>query len=69
MVETKKIELRVGKGAQVGSVNLSTWLPDRVYLSVSSNDGYAPTVVLTLEQLRELRRALDEIVPQGEEGL
>ena len=69
MGETRKIELRVGTETQVGSVTLTSWLPDRVFLSVVSNDGYAPTVVLTPEQLRELRRALDEIAPQGEEKL
>jgi hypothetical protein len=31
--------------------------------------GTRPTVVLTLEQVEELRRALDEIAPQSEERL
>lgn len=30
------------------------------------NDGYAPTVVLTPEQVQELRRALDEIASEVE---
>ncbi len=67
--ETKRINLRVGTAAQVGSVSLTTWLPDRVFLSVSSDGGYGPTVVLTPEQVQELRRALDEITPHGEETL
>lgn len=69
MGETKRINLKVGEGTQVGSVSLTTWLPDRVFLSVSSNGGYGPTVVLTPEQVQELRRALNEITPQSEEAL
>jgi hypothetical protein len=65
MGKTKEINLRVGRGKQVGSVTLSTWLPDRIFLSVSYKGGYGPTVVLTPEQVQELRRALDEIAPQG----
>jgi len=67
--EKKEINLRVGAGTQVGSVTLSTWLPDRVFLSVSYQGGYGPTVVLTPEQVQELRRALDEIAPRSEEKL
>ena len=69
MSEKKEINLRVGAGTQVGSVTLSTWLPDRVFLSVSYQGGYGPTVVLTPEQVQELRRALDEIAPRSEEKL
>ena len=69
MAATKMINLRVGRGTQVGSITLSSWTPDRIFLGVSSNDGYAPTVLLTPEQVRELRRALDEIAPQSEEKL
>jgi hypothetical protein len=61
--------LRVGAGAQAGSISLTTWLPDRIFLSVSSNGGFGPTLVLTPEQAQELRRALDEIAPQSEETL
>lgn len=69
MAETKEINLKVGTGTQVGSVTLSTWLPDRVFLSISYQGGYGPTVVMTPEQVQELRRALDEIAPRGEEKL
>ena len=69
MSETKKIELRVGKGTLVGSVTLTSWTPDRVFLTVSGNDGFSPAVVLTPEQVQELRRALDEIAPRSEERL
>ena len=69
MSEKKEINLKVGTGTQIGNVTLSTWLPDRVFLSVSYQDGYGPTVVLTPEQVQELRRALDEIAPQSEEEL
>ncbi len=69
VAETKRVELSVGSGVQRGSVSLTTWLPDRIFLSVSSNGGYGPTIVLTAEQVWELRRALDEIAPQSEEKL
>jgi len=69
MSETKKFNLKVGSGTQVGSVTLSTWLPDKVFLSVSYQGGYGPTVALTSEQVRELRQALDELAPQNEERL
>jgi hypothetical protein len=69
MAATRKINLRVGRGTQVGDITLASWTPDRIFLSISSNDGYAPTVILTPEQVRELRRALEEIAPQNEEKL
>lgn len=69
MAETKEINLRVGRGTQVGSISLTTWLPDRIFLSVSANGGYGLTVVLTPEQVQELRRALDETAPRAEEKL
>jgi hypothetical protein len=69
MSDTKRIELRVGRGTQVGSISLSSWVADRVFLSVSYQNGYGPTVVLTHEQVQELRRALDEIAPKSEENL
>jgi hypothetical protein len=69
VAETKKIELRVGRGTLVGNVTLTSWTPDRIFLTVSSHNGFSPAVVLTPEQVQELRRALDEISPRTEERL
>ena len=66
MVTDKEIRLRVGSGAQRGDVRLSTFLPLVLTLSVSYKGERAATVVLTDEQVRQLRQALDELAPQGE---
>lgn len=69
----KEITLRVGRGTQRGDVSLSAFLPETLTLSVSYKGERAASVVLTAEQVVQLRRALDEIAPQvevqGEERL
>ncbi len=65
----KEINLKVGKGTQSGSVSLSAFLRDSLTLSVSYKGERAATVVLTPEQVKQLRQALDEIAPQSEERL
>ena len=67
MARKKAIRFRVGRGTQVGDVGLSAFLPDVLSLSVSYKGERAATVVLTGEQVRQLRLALDEIAPQVEE--
>ena len=62
----KEIKLKVGGGTQRGEVSLSALLPHTVSLSVSYQGERASTVVLTGEQLLELRRALDEIASRGD---
>ena len=69
MAREKEIRLRVGRGTQRGDVRISAFLPEAITLSVSYKGERAATVSLTAEQVRQLRRALDELAPQAEEGL
>jgi len=56
----------VGSGTQKGEVRLSTFLPQALTLSVSDKGERAAAAVLTGEQVRQLREALDELAPRGE---
>ena len=73
MVRDKQIRFAVGKGPQQGEVCLSAYLPQVLTLSVSYKGERAATVLLTRDQVRQLRQALDELAPQdevlSEEGL
>jgi hypothetical protein len=73
MAKGKEINLRVGRGTQRGEVSVSTFPPEAVTLRVSYKGGRAAAVLLTEEQVRLLRHALDEIAQQvearGEEKL
>jgi hypothetical protein len=66
MARNKEIRLRVGRGTQRGDVSLSSFLPGALSLSVSYKGERAATVVLTAEQVQQLRHALEEIAPHGE---
>jgi hypothetical protein len=66
MARDREIRLRVGRGTQRGEVRLSTFLPQALTMSVSYKGERAAAVVLTGEQVRQLRQALDELAPQGE---
>lgn len=66
MARVKEISLKVGRGTQRGDVSLSSSLPEMISLRVSYKGERAATVVLTGEQVEQLRRALNEIAPQGE---
>lgn len=66
MAMGKEITLIVGRDTQRGDVRLSSYLPDVLTLSVNYGGERAATVVLTTEQVRQLRRALDELAPQVE---
>ena len=69
MAKRKEISIKVGRGTQRGDVVLSALLPETVSLSVSYKGGRAATVVLTGEQVEQLRRALNEMALQGETRL
>ena len=73
MTRGREIKFRVGSEAQRGDVQLSTYLPQILTLSVSYKGERAATVALTREQVQQLRQALDELAPQvdarAEEGL
>jgi hypothetical protein len=66
MAISKEINLIVGRETQRGAVRLSTLLPQTLTLSVSYGGDRAATVMLTDEQVRQLRQALDELAPQVE---
>jgi len=66
MTRDREINIRVGRGTQGGEVSVSTFLPETLTLRVSYKGGQAATVVLTEEQVRQLRKALDEVAPQAE---
>ena len=66
MARGKEINLKVGRGTQRGDVSLSSFLPETLTLRVSYQGERAAAVVLTAEQLWELRRALDELAPEVE---
>lgn len=67
MTRDREINIRVGRGAQAGEVSVSTFLPETLTLRVSYKGGQAASVVLTEEQVRLLRKVLDEIAPYVEE--
>lgn len=72
MTKGREIKFSVGRETQRGDVRLSSHLPDVLTLSVCYGGERAATVVLTAEQVRQLRQALDELAPQTEaraEGL
>ena len=60
---TREKELRVGAGQPTGRVRLSAQVPRGLMLSVAYKGERAASVLLTPEQVRELRAALDEIEP------
>ncbi|MFL6209825.1 MAG: hypothetical protein ACJ74W_13295 [Pyrinomonadaceae bacterium] len=73
MIRDKEVQLKVGRGTQRGTVRLSAFLPQLLTLSVSYKGECAVTVVLTDEQVQQLRQALDELSPpveaRAKEGL
>lgn len=61
---TREKELRVGVGRQKpGRVRLSAQVPQGLMLSVAYKGERAASVLLTPEQVCELRAALEEIEP------
>jgi len=67
MTKDREINIRVGRGTQGGEVSVSTFLPETLTLRVSYKGGQAASVVLTEEQVQQLRKALDEITQGVEE--
>ncbi|MBA2526990.1 MAG: hypothetical protein H0V18_14595 [Pyrinomonadaceae bacterium] len=61
MSDPKEIEFKVGRRTSDGTVRLSTYLPHLLALSVSYKGERATSVVLTRDQLRQLRHALAEL--------
>ena len=57
----KEIELKVGRRSQDGAVSLSAFIPQMLTLRVTYGAERSSAVQLTLEQVRELQRALAEM--------
>ena len=70
MAKTREVELKAGSRATDGIMRLSAYPPELVQLSVSYKGERSASVLLTQEQIRLLRAALDEFVehtaPQNE---
>ena len=64
MGRTKEVELKVGRRSADGVVRLSAYPPQLVQLSVSYKGERSASVLLTQQQLRELRDALAEYVEE-----
>ena len=60
---SREKELKVGVGQPCGRVRLSAQVPRGLMLSVAYKGERAASVLLTAEQVRELRAALEEIEP------
>jgi hypothetical protein len=62
-IMTKEKEFNVGLGQRPGRVRLSANVPRGLMLSVAYKGERAASVLLTPEQVRELRAALEELEP------
>jgi hypothetical protein len=72
MTREKERTLKVGSESQRGTLQLTAHTPGRLTLSASYNGERAATVLLTREQVRQLRAAIEELEPlieaQGEQA-
>ncbi len=57
------VEIRTGRRGADGRVRLSVFTSDMLALAIEGHGERAPTMLLTLEQARELQRALSEMIP------
>ena len=65
MGETREIELKVGRRSADGIVRLSAYPPQLVQLTVTYRGQQSASVLLTQEQIRELRDALSNYVEEA----
>jgi hypothetical protein len=63
MSKQKERTLKVGSESQRGTVHLSAHTPGRLTLSASYKGERAATVLLTREQVRQLRAAIEALEP------
>jgi len=68
MSNTREVELKVGRRSTDGIVRLSAYPPQLVQLSVSYRNRQSASVLLTQEQIRELRAALANYVDEADAG-
>lgn len=62
MNRTREVELQVGRRSSDGSIRLSAYPPQLVQLTVSYKGRQSASVLLTQEQIRELRDALADYI-------
>lgn len=62
------MDIRTGRRDGDGLVRLSLFMDEMVALSLEGHGERAPTLLLTLEQARRLRDALDELIPLAEQA-
>jgi hypothetical protein len=60
MAKSRDIELQVGRRANDGTVKLSAYPPELLQLSVSYRGERSASVLLTRQQIQQLRQALTE---------
>jgi len=65
MGDTRDIELKVGRRSADGIVRLSAYPPQLVQLTVTYRGQQSASVLLTQEQIRELRDALSNYVEEA----
>ena len=65
MGDTRDIELKVGRRSADGIVRLSAYPPQLVQLSVGYKGQQSASVLLTQEQIRELRDALGAYIDEA----
>ena len=65
MGETRDVELKVGRRSADGIVRLSAYPPQLLQLSVGYRGQQSASVLLTQEQIRELRDALGRYVEEA----
>ena len=63
-----EVDIRTGRRDGDGLIRVSLFMDEMVALSLEGHGERAPTLLLTLEQARRLRDALDELIPLGEQG-
>jgi hypothetical protein len=62
-----EVDIRTGRRDGDGRVRVSIFAGDLVALTLEGHGERAPTLLLTLEQARRLKRALAELIPLVEE--
>jgi hypothetical protein len=65
MGEKRDVELKVGRRSADGIVRLSAYPPQLVQLSVGYKGQQSASVLLTQEQIRELRDALGAYIDEA----
>ena len=64
MGRTREVELKVGRRSADGIVRLSAYPPQLLQLSVTYRGQQSASVLLTQEQIKELRDALSDYIEE-----